>query len=65
MPRHPFIGGNLIGFASVLAIYSAFMVIWRHNSAFTPGRNVYLFTGLLLVTAILLCHSACAEQEEN
>lgn len=64
MPDNRALGWGLFGCASTTAIYTAFMVIWRHNTAFEPGPNVYILTGLLLLVTIFLCHLAQSTPEE-
>ena len=56
LPSHPVLGVALILTAFAVAIYGAFIVIWRHNSAFTPGTGVYVVTFLLLGISIGLCY---------
>ncbi|MBS0418095.1 MAG: hypothetical protein JSR66_10305 [Proteobacteria bacterium] len=63
IPSHPFIGCSLIVTALMITIYTAFMVIWRHNDHFLPGRSVYLLTGALLLVAIPLCYFAYLTEE--
>jgi hypothetical protein len=54
---HPHLGGGLIFIATTVATYTAFMVIWRHNSAFVPSRNIYIPSVFMLLITVALCHS--------
>lgn len=56
LARHPGLGVALILMAFAAAIYGAFIVIWRHNSEFTPGTGVYTVTFIILVISIGLCY---------
>lgn len=56
LPRHPGLGLALILTAVAAAIYGAFIVIWRHNSAFSPGTGVYTVTFILLLISVGLCY---------
>ena len=60
-----FLGGLLIGFASVSQIFAAFLVIWRHDVAYIPNRNVYLCAAGLLIGAITLSHKAYLKSRGN
>jgi hypothetical protein len=42
--------------ATAVTLYAAFMVIWRHDPAFVPGRPVYLVALSLLFISVVLCH---------
>lgn len=64
MPAHPHLGTGLILIAALVAVYTAFMVIWRHSSGFVPGRNVYFVSITLLLAAVIFCHSVYSMQEE-
>jgi hypothetical protein len=64
MPAHPHLGWGLIMAAATVAVYTAFMVIWRHNSAFVPGRSVYILSAGMLLVSVALCHSAYSKKED-
>jgi len=53
---HPALGLSLMMVALAVALYAAFIVIWRHNPAFVPGTPVYVSTFILLGISIVLCH---------
>jgi len=53
---HPVLGSSLMVTAFAVALYGAFIVIWRHNSQFTAGKPVYVVTFVLLGISIYLCH---------
>src|SRR5713226_2492680 len=48
---------GLMLLVAALAIYTAFLVIWRHDAHFAPNNSVYFVTLLLLVLSVLVCHS--------
>ena len=59
------LGGLLIGLASLAQIFVAFLVVWRHNVAYTPNRNVYLCAVGMLLGAVLLSHDAYSKSRGN
>lgn len=54
--NRPGLGVSLMMAAVAVALYAAFIVIWRHNPEFTPGTPVYVVTFILLLISIVLCH---------
>lgn len=56
LSAHPVLGVSLLATAFGVAIYEAFMVIWRHNDKFTPGTGVYVVAIILLGMSIYLCY---------
>jgi len=58
MSAEPAMGWLLIVLASVTEIYAAFLVVWRHNSAFVPHWHVYVFAAVTLFLSIVLGNSA-------
>jgi hypothetical protein len=50
------LGVSLILVAVAVALYGAFIVVWRHDPSFTPGIPVYVVTFILLSISIWLCH---------
>jgi hypothetical protein len=55
---HPVLFLSLLMTSFAIALYASFIVIWRHDPHFTPGRAVYTVCGILLVLCIYLCHRA-------
>jgi len=64
IPSNAVIGGGLIASALAMAIYTAFMIIWRHDSGFAPGLGVYLMTGAMLFFAVFFSYRASANQKD-
>lgn len=56
LPQHPVLGVALILSAFAAAVYGAFIVIWRHDSGFSPGTGVYAVTFILLIISVGLCY---------
>jgi hypothetical protein len=56
--NHTVLGLFLFIDAIAVALYAAFMVIWRHDPSFTPGPPVYFVAILLLAETVVLCHQA-------
>jgi len=59
------LGGWLIALASFAQIYTAFLVLWRHNTTFIPNHSVYVCAACMLVLAIALCHVAHSKSQGN
>jgi len=59
------LGGLLIALASLAQIFAAFLVVWRHNVAFIPNRNVYFCATGLLLGAITLSHNVNLKSRRN
>jgi hypothetical protein len=59
------LGGSLIGLGSLAQIFVAFLVVWRHNVAYTPNRNVYLCALGMLLLAVALGHNAYLKSRRN
>ena len=53
---HPALVGSLMLVAIAVALYASFIVIWRHDPAFSPGTPVYIVTFILLAISIPLCY---------
>ena len=47
---------GLLATAFAVALYCAFIVIWRHDPTFVPGIGVYMVTFILLGVSIGLCY---------
>lgn len=58
--QHQTLGGSLAVTVLAVAIYGAFIVIWRHNAAWQPGGAVYFVTAVLLVVSVFLSHAGYA-----
>jgi hypothetical protein len=58
--QHSMLGVSLILVAFSVAGYAALIVIFRHNSGFVPGTEVYIVTFILLGISVVLCHQASA-----
>jgi len=56
LPTNPVLGLSLIMTAVAVALYAAFVVVWRHDAQWKPGRSVYLVTVLLLLITVYLSH---------
>ncbi len=52
----PVLGSALILVAVAVLLYTSFIVIWRHNPTFVPGKPVYGVTLVLLCSSVALCH---------
>ena len=58
LSNHPVLGVSLIVVAFAVALYAAFIVIWRHGDPnFKPETSVYLVTFILLGISIVLCYN--------
>ena len=55
----------LIGLGSLAQIFIAFLLVWRHNVAYTPNRNVYLCAVGMLLLAVALGHNAYLKSRRN
>lgn len=46
----------MILIALTVSVYAGFIAVWRHDPSFEPGPAVYFVTGVLLLTAIIICY---------
>lgn len=53
---HPGLGIAMIVDALAVCVYAGFIAVWRHDSAFVPGAEVYTVTIILLAITIVTCH---------
>ena len=61
---HPTLTLNLALTAFAVALYAAFIAIWRHDVNWKPGPAVYWVTGALFVLAVALSHYGYAKAKE-
>jgi len=59
------LGSYLIGAGSAAQLYAAFLVVWRHNSAFAPTRGIYICASGILLLAVVLSHKAFLKSRGN
>lgn len=56
MNKHQGLGISMIVVALAVCVYAGFIAVWRHNSGFEPGVQVYGVTLVLLLITITICY---------
>jgi cation transport ATPase len=54
--RHPALTTCLIIIGALVLLYAGLNAVWRLNRPFVPPAPVYYVTGVLLASAVVVCH---------
>jgi len=56
LSANPFVGGSAIVMGALVAVYYAFTVVWRHDTAYMPSAETYYVTLVLTIGSVIVCH---------
>jgi len=56
LSANPFVGGSAIVMGALVAVYYAFTIVWRHDTAYMPSAETYYVTLVLTIGSVIVCH---------